>query len=502
MKPWVPSERGESFRCREVWRVFTNKVRCAAFSPNGTRVLAGFEDHTVQEIGLAVGMPVRKLAEHRKTATAIAFLPDGEKFLSGGEDWVVRLWEARDGAAYQGKTVGGHGGPVYGVACAPDGKRFLSCGMDENIVEWSLPDGERLHTLEGHGASVFSVAYSPDGLWAVSAGADHNIKIWSLADERCLETLKGHTQPVHSVAWSPDGLRILSGGWDHAVKLWDVAWGICLKTLKGHARPVYGVAISSDGKCGLSGGGDPAVKLWDLETGKCLLTLDGHSHQVRVVAFSPDMHHVLSGGNDGLRLWEISRRIRSEKSRYKGKEQGDALEWPKADQRVLAAALWQCWISKSFREPYVIKKLTLPGHFQSGKESGVPDAGLTRAADLADKPLGDALRDLAGKNKHPTPVVVSRKRLPRVQVVSDADLERVRHRGPGGRWANFCTSYPDPIGEIEISRPGISTDGSCAVLFLGRQGAWGFEWGRLWVFRRQKGRWRLTAEEVGPRWIS
>ena len=177
-------------------------------------------------------------------------------------------------------------------------------------------------------------------------------------------------------------------------------------------------------------------------------------------------------------------------------------EWPKADQGVLAAALWQCWISGCRSGPYVIKKMASLDHFRSSKEPEALDVLLNGEADRMEKSLGEALRDLVDKNKNAVPVVVSSKRLPRIIVVSDAELDKARNSGPGDRWDNFYTYYPGAIGEIDVSQPGISADGLCAIIYLGRQEAENAGLGRLWVFRKQGGRWRLTSEEVGPRWIS
>jgi len=44
MKQTKPTNFGEAPRYREVWRVYTNKVRCAAFSPDMRYILSGGND--------------------------------------------------------------------------------------------------------------------------------------------------------------------------------------------------------------------------------------------------------------------------------------------------------------------------------------------------------------------------------------------------------------------------------------------------------------------------
>ena len=60
-------------------------------------------------------------------------------------------------------SVRGRGAPIRAVAFLPDGKRFVTGSFDGTASVWDVASGKELHKLEGHTAEIFSVAVSPDG---------------------------------------------------------------------------------------------------------------------------------------------------------------------------------------------------------------------------------------------------------------------------------------------------------------------------------------------------
>jgi WD40 repeat protein/predicted Ser/Thr protein kinase len=212
-----------------VWDVSTGRiqgrvpsgpsVRSLAVSPDGTRVAAGNHDPkagwtmsisdvaTGREIGTGEGTP-------------FAFSPDG-KWLAGrdaGEKNVV-LWDAqtfRPVAHWQGHT-----GTINAIAFHPEGRRFVSASSDRTVRLWDAATGRCVRVFEGHTDWVFAAAFHPDGTRIASAGRDRAVWLWDPASGQEVARLPGHTSYVWSLAFSPDGTTLASGSGDATVRLWD-----------------------------------------------------------------------------------------------------------------------------------------------------------------------------------------------------------------------------------------------------------------------------------------
>jgi WD40 repeat protein len=76
---------------------------------------------------------------------SVGFSPDGAVLASGGDDGVVRLWRAGDGALLRELT--GHTGQVRSVAFSPDGAVLASGGADGVVRLWDTATGRLLATL-------------------------------------------------------------------------------------------------------------------------------------------------------------------------------------------------------------------------------------------------------------------------------------------------------------------------------------------------------------------
>jgi WD40 repeat protein len=67
---------------------------------------------------------------------------------------------------------------AYALAWSPDGKRIAS-GGDDNIVRvWDATTSQTLLQYRGHTDAVFKVVWSPDGTMIASASADGTVQVW------------------------------------------------------------------------------------------------------------------------------------------------------------------------------------------------------------------------------------------------------------------------------------------------------------------------------------
>lgn len=195
------------------------------------------------------------------------------------------------------------GGPVRDVAWSPDGTRLASGGNDKMVRIWEAATGKPLLTLRGHTDAVTAVAWSPDGRWVASASWDKTVQVWEPSSGKLLYTYSGHTHGVEAVAWSPDGRCLASASGDKTIQIWDASSGKLLRTCSGHARGVYAVAWSPNGGRLASASVDGTVQVWKTSTGEVLFTYRGHYGKVFTVVWSPSGELIASAGYE-VHIWQ------------------------------------------------------------------------------------------------------------------------------------------------------------------------------------------------------
>ncbi|MCU0916793.1 MAG: protein kinase [Planctomycetes bacterium] len=156
------------------------QVHALAFSPDGTRLLAGIEDGTARVWDVLSGLQLFVMPGHSGGADAVAFSPDGGGIATA--DWdTIRIWDARVGTLLISSDYGNPGGDskgggITGIAFAPDRRRIITGSHDSHVRMWDLVKCER--KFLAHQGSVTSVACSPDGTMIASAGQDCMVKTW------------------------------------------------------------------------------------------------------------------------------------------------------------------------------------------------------------------------------------------------------------------------------------------------------------------------------------
>ncbi|CCA74584.1 hypothetical protein PIIN_08536 [Serendipita indica DSM 11827] len=298
----VPSER---WPLAQIFTGHRSAINCLAFSPDGTRIGAGFPDGGLQLWDRATGVSLAKLEGHTDSVSCLAFSSDGTRIVSGSWDHTLRLWDAANGSSI-GKMEG-HSDIVGCLAFSPDGSRITSGSWDRTLQVWDGRTGESIGKLEGHTGSINCVAYSPGGAHIISGSEDGTLQLWDAETGINKRILEGHSDSVNCLVYSPDGTHLASGSSDRTLRLWDATTGLSIGRLEGHTGSVSCLAFSPCGTRIVSGSSDQTLRLWDAETTLNIATLKGHTESVSCLAFSPDGTHVASGSLDRtLRIWDTA----------------------------------------------------------------------------------------------------------------------------------------------------------------------------------------------------
>ena len=107
------------------------------------------------------------------------------------------------------------------VAWAPNGQAFVTTGEDHTVQIWDRVSGQRTATLSGFTEGATQVAWSPDGQRIVAGSHDHTARVWDVATQQVLAVFQ-HSDNVSTVAWDPSSTKVVTGCMDHNVRVWQV----------------------------------------------------------------------------------------------------------------------------------------------------------------------------------------------------------------------------------------------------------------------------------------
>ncbi|KAA0918390.1 hypothetical protein [Dietzia sp. ANT_WB102] len=218
----------------------------------------------------------------------VVALPDDAGVAAVSSDGVLRLFRARDTAAYSTLALGvGERHELYAADLSPDGSVIGVAGQGGvSLVDVREPAAPALlTTLEDRAGPFHSVAFSPDGTTLAAGTGDGRVLRWpvdmrggapSVTDQRARVAIPDPgaelAKPVEALAWLPDSQTLLLANRTAGVKtLLDadadgrVRRGPVLDT--GTVALPLSLAVSADGSQVAAGTTGRTVRRWQLGIG-------------------------------------------------------------------------------------------------------------------------------------------------------------------------------------------------------------------------------------------
>ncbi len=280
---------------REIWREPADDLlwTALAFSPDGSRLVAGIEEGGVQVLDAATGAPGAWLVGEETYLLSIAVSPDGSRVVAASEEGLVQAWNIADGGRTwslryipdpifvlafspdggtlivaseigavrcldpvtgKDRTPGdGHLDPVVALAFSPDGKELLSGSVGGGVIVWDLATASpRWRKADGR-YGVLSVAWGADGaaVWMTDGASVHRV---GEAPGRHSWRRLGDLERLRCASLAPDGSTVAALPYGDAGGLWETATGTRRRSIQSAQREAASIALSPDGRAAVVAG--------------------------------------------------------------------------------------------------------------------------------------------------------------------------------------------------------------------------------------------------------
>ena len=277
-------------------------ITCVVLQPGGNLLAVGGDDHVLRIWDATTGELKHELEGHRDWIRAIAFLPDGQRLLTAGNDRRLLEWTINDGGVVH-REVAVASQAITDLAIGVDAKQFVAAGFNKTLCLYDAATGKRDKNLDCPCRDMRCVCFSPDGLQMAAAGRNGKIRFWGAVNDEPVRDVKGHTQRIRALAFSPDGTRLASAGEDRIARIWDVANGQMETELATPGAKVMSLTYIDRDRVA-TGGTDNKIRVWDLVTRRELAVLEGHTGTVATLDAQNGM--LVSGSFDTtVRIWNI-----------------------------------------------------------------------------------------------------------------------------------------------------------------------------------------------------
>jgi serine/threonine protein kinase/WD40 repeat protein len=183
----------------QIWDPVTGQMRTNIAKPLVERAVLSTDGTSIAVVGAdlqlwdANSLQSVTLTNNAPRATYVLFdQKDSQMAVTSGQD--IYLWDVKH-LKLKGQLQG-HGHRVNCLAFSPDGNRLISGGEDGAVRVWDTETQSLLLTLREHTHEVTSVAVSPDGKQLASASVDGSVIIWNSEFPRTGSAAERHRRQI------------------------------------------------------------------------------------------------------------------------------------------------------------------------------------------------------------------------------------------------------------------------------------------------------------------
>jgi WD40 repeat protein len=217
-----------------------------------------------------------------------AFSPDGSRIVTGDDSGQARVWAVRAGRGALLRPGHQFDGSVLDELSPAQRTLWKRLSKAQREKKKAQTFGPLVtHSMSG---GVTSIAFTGNGTRVATGAADGSVHVWDLSESTAhfVVASRAHSDQVTSVAFSPNGRWIVTASDDGTAAVWNANTGTREVVFLGHTGPVERALFTT---CTCSGGSrivttrnDGTVRLWRLpqESPNHVFTHGGDVHEVRL----------------------------------------------------------------------------------------------------------------------------------------------------------------------------------------------------------------------------
>lgn len=198
-----------------------HNINTVKWTPEGRRLLVAAHSG---EFTLWNGMTFNFetiMQAHESPILTMQYSNNDEWLLSGDQNGTVKYWQPNFNNV---NNITAHANCVRDIAFSPNDSKFLTCGDDSLVKIWNFNNGKEERSLLGHNWEVKSADWHKDLGLIVSGSKDNLVKLWDPRVSECIATLHGFKHTVNTTRFQPCGTKRLlaSVSRDRSCRVFDL----------------------------------------------------------------------------------------------------------------------------------------------------------------------------------------------------------------------------------------------------------------------------------------
>jgi WD40 repeat protein len=316
---------------RAVLEGSTDTVNCAAFSPDGCRVVSASKDGKMRVWDARTGQTLVSFGGDKgfgNSYSQAAFSPDGSQVLTSWNNFAFvgytdqpSIWDAKTGKLVAGLAKDFIGSYRDYATYSPDGSKVVAC-LDNFARVFDAKTGAPLtpplpdvDAASRDNYSVRNATFSPDGK-AVAVAFNNSKSENGRCCAQIFDTQTGrpitppllHDGEVFSLAFSADSSRLFTYDYQQELRVWNSTNGALISATKPIIMPftARSAVFSPDRTSILIATSEISTQVLNTTTGQATTVPLQHAAAINYGDYSPDGTEMVTASDDGTaRVWEL-----------------------------------------------------------------------------------------------------------------------------------------------------------------------------------------------------